>query len=183
MMQQGQVLKLKSKGRDGEPLWAYRYRVEGRGSARFQMGGFATKAEAQKALQTKLARLLPGGRAATMTVSEWVEEYLATHQGERVTIAKLRWSRRRSRARPALWSQSANTSSSCCASAGRPSPASAHRSWRSSIAGVRTATSVATSLLRPLSSRCSSSSLPASGPAEPPGWDPRTSARWRSDCS
>jgi len=91
MIQQGQVFKLKSKGPDGEPLWAYRYRFEGRGSARLQVGGFASKAEAQRALQNKLARLLPGGRAATMTLSEWVEEYLATHQGERVTIAKLRW--------------------------------------------------------------------------------------------
>ncbi len=92
MIQQGsQVFKLKSKGPDGEPLWAYRYRFEGRGSARLQVGGFASKAEAQRALQNKLAGLLPGGRAATMTLSEWVEEYLATHQGERVTIAKLRW--------------------------------------------------------------------------------------------
>jgi integrase len=91
MIQQGQVFKLKSKGADGEPLWAYRYRFEGRDSASLQVGGFASKAEAQRALQNKLARLLPGGRAATMTLSEWVEEYLATHQGERVTIAKLRW--------------------------------------------------------------------------------------------
>jgi hypothetical protein len=91
MIQQGQVFKLKSKGADGEPLWAYRYRFEGRDSASLQVGGFASKAEAQRALQNRLARLLPGGRAATMTLSEWVEEYLATHQGERVTIAKLRW--------------------------------------------------------------------------------------------
>jgi integrase len=91
MIQQGQVFKLKSKGADGEPLWAYRYRFEGRDSASLQVGGFASKAEAQRALQNRLARLLPGGRAATMTLSEWVEEYLATHQGERVTNAKLRW--------------------------------------------------------------------------------------------
>jgi hypothetical protein len=26
-----------------------------------------------------------------MTLGEWVEEYLDTHQGERVTVAKLRW--------------------------------------------------------------------------------------------
>jgi len=38
MIQQGQVLKLKAKRTDGEPLWAYRYR--GRGSARRQVGGF-----------------------------------------------------------------------------------------------------------------------------------------------
>lgn len=32
MIQQGQVFKLKAAGVDGEPLWAYRYRVAGRGS-------------------------------------------------------------------------------------------------------------------------------------------------------
>ena len=33
MIQQGQVFKLTAKGADGEPLWAYRYRLEGRSSA------------------------------------------------------------------------------------------------------------------------------------------------------
>ena len=56
-----------------------------------QVGGFSSKAEAQRALQNKLARLLPGGRAAALTLGEWVEEYLDAHQGERVTVAKLRW--------------------------------------------------------------------------------------------
>ena len=91
MIQQGQVFKLKATSVDGEPLWAYRYRVAGRDSARRQAGGFTAKAEAQRALQNKLARLVPGGRAATLTLGEWVEEYLDTHQGERVTVAKLRW--------------------------------------------------------------------------------------------
>jgi hypothetical protein len=63
VIQQGQVFKLKAKGAGGEPLWAYRYRIAGRGSARRQVGGFTTKAEAQRSLQNKLARLLPGGRA------------------------------------------------------------------------------------------------------------------------
>jgi integrase len=91
VIQQGQVFKLKATCADGEPLWAYRYRVAGRGSARRQAGGFSSRAEAQRALQNKLARLLPGGRAAALTLGEWVEEYLDTHQGERVTVAKLRW--------------------------------------------------------------------------------------------
>ena len=34
MIQQGQVFKLKAKSADGQPLWAYRYRLDGRGSAR-----------------------------------------------------------------------------------------------------------------------------------------------------
>ena len=91
MIQQGQVFKLKARCAEGEPMWAYRYRVAGRGSARLQVGGFSSKAEAQRALQNKLARLVPGRRAVTLTVGEWVEEYLAAHDGERVTVAKLRW--------------------------------------------------------------------------------------------
>ena len=84
MFQQGQVFKLKARCADGEPLWAYRYRVAGRGSARLQVGGFGSRAEAQRTLENKLALLLPGGSPATMTLGEWVAEYLETHQGERV---------------------------------------------------------------------------------------------------
>jgi hypothetical protein len=36
MWQQGQVFKLKVKGRDGRPLWALRYRLDGRDSMRPQ---------------------------------------------------------------------------------------------------------------------------------------------------
>jgi hypothetical protein len=43
MSQQGQLIHLKRKGRDGEPVWAYRYRVAGRGSKRVQRGGFASE--------------------------------------------------------------------------------------------------------------------------------------------
>src|SRR5436190_14997736 len=91
MIQQGQVLKLKATCADGAPLWAYRYRLAGRGSARLQVGGFSSKTEAQRALQNKLARLLSGRRTVTLTLGEWIEEYLEAHQGERVTVAKLRW--------------------------------------------------------------------------------------------
>jgi integrase len=85
------VFKLKAKGAGGQPLWAYRYRFEGRGSARPQVGGFATRADALKALEKVIARLGPGGRAATITLAELVDEYLEMHQAEQVTIAKLRW--------------------------------------------------------------------------------------------
>ena len=54
MWQQGQVFKLKTRGRDGQPLWAYRYRLEGRGSERPQVGGFASRAEAGAALEKVL---------------------------------------------------------------------------------------------------------------------------------
>ena len=74
MIQQGQLFKLKARSAEGEPLWAYRYRAAGRGSARRQVGGFASRAEAQRALQNRLARLAPGGRSATITLGEWVAE-------------------------------------------------------------------------------------------------------------
>ena len=54
MIPPGQVFKLKAKGREGQPLWAYRYRLEGRGSVRPQVGGFATRADALKALEKGL---------------------------------------------------------------------------------------------------------------------------------
>jgi hypothetical protein len=91
VVQQGQVFKLKARSAEGEPLWAYRYRVAGRGWARLQVGGFGSRAEAQRALQNKLAWLVPGGRSATLTLGECVAEYLEAHQGERATVAKLRW--------------------------------------------------------------------------------------------
>jgi integrase len=90
VIQQGQVFKLTAKGADGEPLWAYRYRLEGRSSARPQVGGFASRAEAQKALRKALDRVGPGRGGAT-TLTEFVEEYLGLHQAEPVTIAKLHW--------------------------------------------------------------------------------------------
>jgi integrase len=91
MIQQGQVFKLKAKGSDGAPLWAYRYRDAGRGSMRRQVGGFATRTEAQCALRKVLDRIGPGGGAATMTLNDLVSEYLCVHQAAPVTLAKLRW--------------------------------------------------------------------------------------------
>ena len=91
MIQQGQVFKLKTKGPDGQPLWAYRYRLEGRDSERPQVGGFATRAEAEKALRKVVDRLGPAGGRATITLAEFVDEYLEMHQADPVTIAKLRW--------------------------------------------------------------------------------------------
>jgi len=90
MVQQGQVFKLQSKGVDGQTLWACRCRLDGRSSARPQVGGFASRAEAQKALRKALDRVGPG-RGGAITLAELVEEYLEFHQAESVTIAKLRW--------------------------------------------------------------------------------------------
>ena len=92
MSHHGQVLKLKTRGADGKPTWAYRYRVDGRGSARPQVGGFATQGEALQALHVALERLhRRNGRLGQITLSELAEGYLAQHQAEPRTIAKLRW--------------------------------------------------------------------------------------------
>jgi integrase len=85
------VFKLKGNGRNGNAVWAYRYRFDGRGSKRPQVGGFASRAEAQEALRRTLDRLRPGGRAATLTLADLVEEHLEVHQAEPTTIAKLLW--------------------------------------------------------------------------------------------
>jgi integrase len=92
MAQQGQVLKLKTTGADGNPTWAYRYRLDGRGSARPQVGGFATQGEALEALQVALERLhRRNGHLAQITLRELADDYLTQHEAEPRTIAKLRW--------------------------------------------------------------------------------------------
>ena len=92
MVQQGQVFKLKTRGADGKRTWAYRYRVDGRYSARPQVGGFETQGEAVQALEVALKRLhRRNGRLGQITLGELAEEYLAQHVAEPRTIAKLRW--------------------------------------------------------------------------------------------
>ena len=93
MVQQGQAIELKRRGRDGERLWAYRYRTGGRDSKRFQRGGFASAEAARDALQRELERLRREQRraAGTLTLSELVETYLAQHDVQPVTIEKLRY--------------------------------------------------------------------------------------------
>jgi hypothetical protein len=83
MLQQGQVLRLNTRGVTGKPTWAFRYRVDGRGSARPQVGGFASQGEALQALQVALERLQRrNGRPAQVMLSELAEEYLAQHEAE-----------------------------------------------------------------------------------------------------
>jgi hypothetical protein len=66
MFQQGQVFKLKAKSRDGQPLWAYRYRIEGRGSVRPQVGGFATRADAlDVGLMGEMRAVIVGSRRSS----------------------------------------------------------------------------------------------------------------------
>jgi hypothetical protein len=90
--QQGQVFELKRRNRDGQPIWAYRYRLSGRGSRRVQRGGFASEQDAADALERDLERVRRERRIPrTLTLAELVETYLAQHDVQRVTIEKLRW--------------------------------------------------------------------------------------------
>src|SRR5579871_6432423 len=85
-MQRGQVFM---KGPDN---WAYRYRLSGRDSTRVQRSGFPTEQAAAQALDRALERARQEqGLAETPTLSELVEIYLAQHDTEPETIAKLRW--------------------------------------------------------------------------------------------
>jgi hypothetical protein len=54
-VQQGQLFKLKTQTMEGKALWAYRYRLEGRGSARLQVGGFATRPATGNPLRSRPA--------------------------------------------------------------------------------------------------------------------------------
>src|SRR5438876_1482869 len=90
MSQQGQLIRLTRAGRDGEPLWAYRYRRGGRDSKRVQRGGFASERDATEALERALARLRREQQASrSLTLAELMEAYLAQHDVEPVTIEKL----------------------------------------------------------------------------------------------
>src|SRR5712691_2131765 len=92
MVQQGQVFELTKRGHPGETLWAYRYRVGGRGSKRMQKGGFASEQDAREALERELERLRRDRRISrSLTLAELVETYLAQHDVQPVTIEKLRW--------------------------------------------------------------------------------------------
>ena len=92
MSQQGQLIRLKRTGREGEPLWAYRYRAGGRDSKRVQRGGFASERDAAAALERELERQRREQRVSrSLTLAELVKAYLEQHDVEAVTIEKLRW--------------------------------------------------------------------------------------------
>ena len=92
MAQQGQVFPMRSEGPRGGPLWGYRYRTGGRGSRRVQRGGFASERDAGEALERTLERLRrANGTGSTLTLAQLVDEYLAQHDAQPETIAKLQW--------------------------------------------------------------------------------------------
>jgi integrase len=91
MARQGQVFPLAGAGGDGR-RWAYRYPVGGRGSKRVQRGGFESERAAAEALERVLEQLRrEQGFVESPTLAEFVEVYLAQHEGEPETTAKLRW--------------------------------------------------------------------------------------------
>jgi hypothetical protein len=91
MLQEGQVFRLR-RGGDEKALWAFRYRVGGRGSRRVQRGGFTSERDASEALERALERVRrERGCGSALTLAELVDEYLAQHDGEPETIEKLRW--------------------------------------------------------------------------------------------
>jgi hypothetical protein len=90
-MQHGQIFALKTTGPGGQRAWAYRYRLDGRGSRRIQRGGFASADDARDALQRALTAAQRRKRRARMTLADLAEEYLAQHDGQPETTAKLRW--------------------------------------------------------------------------------------------
>ena len=92
MWQQGQVIELKRSGRDGQSLWAFRYRFCGRDSRRMQRGGFRSEADARAALERALEQLRrESGVGRRLTLAEFVDEYLAQHDASPVTLKKLRF--------------------------------------------------------------------------------------------
>lgn len=90
-MQHGQIFELKATGPAGQPLWAYRYRLDGRGSRRIQRGGYASADDARDPLQRALTAAQRRKGRARMTLAALAEEYLAQHDGQPETTAKLRW--------------------------------------------------------------------------------------------
>lgn len=90
-MQRGQIIELRSTGPNGQRVWAYRYRVDGRGLQRVQRGGFVTADDARAALQRALAAAHGRRGLVRVTLNELVEEYLAQHDAQPETTAKLRW--------------------------------------------------------------------------------------------
>jgi integrase len=92
VIQQGQVFKLKATCADGSRCGPTGIALRAAVRRGCRWAGSAAGLRRRGRFGTGwLARLLPDRRAAALTLGEWVEEYLDAHDGERVTVAKLRW--------------------------------------------------------------------------------------------
>jgi hypothetical protein len=87
----GQIFELKTAGPDGQRLWAYRYRLDGRSSRRIQPGGYASLNDAREALQRALTATQRRKSRARITLADLTEEYRARRDAEPETTAKIRW--------------------------------------------------------------------------------------------
>src|SRR4051812_39378799 len=90
-MQHGQIFELITTGPGGERLWAYRFRLDGRGSRRIQRGGYASADDARRALQQALTAAQRRKGRMRVTLADLAEESLAQHDPQPETTAKLRW--------------------------------------------------------------------------------------------
>src|SRR5215207_5332922 len=81
-MQRGQIFELKTTGPGGQRLWAYRYRLDGRGSPRVQRGGYLTADDARSALQQALTAAQRRKGRVRVTLADLAEEYLVQHDGQ-----------------------------------------------------------------------------------------------------
>jgi hypothetical protein len=89
MVQQGQLLPLKSPGAEGT-IWAYRYRAGGHESNGCSGAASQTEQAAAQALDRALERLRQErGRSRRRTLGELVEMYLGQHDTEPETLEKL----------------------------------------------------------------------------------------------
>lgn len=69
-----------------------RYRTGGRESKRVQIGGFGSEQDARAALERALEKLRRTSRSGrSLTLAEFVDEYLAQHEVAPVTLEKLRF--------------------------------------------------------------------------------------------
>src|SRR5205807_350568 len=97
MLQQGQVFKL--RGGDGRDVWAFRYRLGGRGSRRVQRGGFASERDASEALE----RAVVWGMIDVNPAKQGVDNPQRRYTEKRPFESWARARRARRRARLLLW--------------------------------------------------------------------------------
>jgi hypothetical protein len=107
MSQHGQLIQLKRTGRDGKPLWAYRYRVGGRRAKRVQRAGLLLCGTRRRSETPSI-----GSRARANIRSCWaLQPSAASWEGARPCCL---WRLRRSEYRPCSSRSPISPSRLCC---------------------------------------------------------------------
>jgi hypothetical protein len=75
-MQRGAIFQLKTTGAAGLHLWAYRFRLDGRGSRRIQRGGYANPDDPRAALQRALTAAQRRKGRVRVTLVDLADQYL-----------------------------------------------------------------------------------------------------------